>query len=104
MKIVTANRLTDGAVVYRDPLGDWTHAIDQAEQLAPDAAEAALSLAKAQTRVVVGPYLVELDDGAFSRRERQRETLRAGGPSVGNSLGNKPFPLDEGRVGTGVVG
>jgi hypothetical protein len=102
VKIVTANRLTDGVVVYRDAREGWTREISEAQRFSPEVAAAALAEAQAQSRVVVGAYLVEIDDGAFVRRERQRETIRANGPSVGNSLVKKPFPLDGGRVGMGV--
>jgi hypothetical protein len=89
VKIITANRLTDGVVVYRDAHAGWTRQIADAQRFAPDVAAAALAEAQAQSRVVVGAYLVEIDDGAFERRERQRETIRAHGPSVGHSLDHR---------------
>ena len=86
MKVLTANRLTDGAVVYRATDGGWTHAFEAAELLPPEAADAALAEAQGQPRLLVGPYLVEVDAGEVERRERLRETIRAQGPTVGHSL------------------
>jgi hypothetical protein len=86
MKIVTANRLTDGVVVYRAEDGGWTTAFDLARSFTPEAAADALAAALDESRLVVGAYLVEVGEAGFTRRERQRETIRARGPSVGHSL------------------
>jgi hypothetical protein len=86
MKVLTANRLSDGAVVYLANHGGWTRDFADAARLDPDAAAGALAQAQAQPRVLVGAYLVELDGEAVERRERLREAIRAKGPSVGHSL------------------
>ena len=86
MKVLTANRLTDGAVVYFAEQGGWTQALQAAARLTPDEAEAALARTNAEPGVFVGPYLMEADEAGAAGRERLRETIRAGGPTVGHSL------------------
>ena len=56
--VVTANRLDDGAVVYRTADGDWTTRLEQAA-IATTAPAAAELLAAAQRRrlVAVGAYV-----------------------------------------------
>jgi sulfite reductase (NADPH) hemoprotein beta-component len=94
MKVLTANRLADGAVIYLARNGGWTHALDDAQRLAPDVAAEALTQAQDLPRFLVGPYLVEIGEGVsageIEPRERLRETIRADGPTVGHSLGWEP--------------
>lgn len=87
MKIVTANRLTDGRVIYVGPSGTPVGALDQAARLDGEAADAALSLAARDPAVFVNPYLVEVDDGRPSGRDRFKELIRSQGPTVGHSQG-----------------
>ena len=86
MKVLTANRLADGAVLYLADSG-WTTRLEAAVRLDEEAAPAALLRAEAQGTIVVGPYLVDADAAGVIGRERLRETIRAAGPTVGNSLG-----------------
>ena len=85
MKVLTANRLADGAVVYLAASG-WTERLEAAVRLEDDAASAALARAESQGTAVVGPYLVDADAAGVVGRERLRETIRATGPTVGHSL------------------
>jgi len=87
MKIVTANRLADGRVIYLSDDGAPVDRLDQAGRFDGDAAEAALAQAARQPAVFVNPYLVEVEDGRPSGRDRFRETIRATGPTIGHSLG-----------------
>ena len=87
MKIVTANRLSDGRVIYADPSGDPVEALDRAGRFDGDAADAALSRAALNPATFVNPYLVEIDDGRPSGRDRFKELIRSQGPTVGHSLG-----------------
>lgn len=86
MKVLTANRLSDGAVVYLAKDGGLTRDFADAARLDPDAAVGALEQAQGQPRVLVGPYLVEVEGETVERRERLREAIRAKGPTVGHSL------------------
>lgn len=89
MKVVTANRLTDGKVVYRTGSGAWTVDPDQAERLGDAGAEAALDAALRDILTVVGPYAVDVDAEAPhfapSGRKHVRETIRLSGPSAGST-------------------
>ena len=85
-KILTANRLIDGAVVYRGTDGHWSTRIEAAESAADEtAAKALLATGEADTarRIVVAPYLIEVEGepGAW-RLTSWRERIRAGGPTV----------------------
>ncbi|HTE82471.1 MAG TPA: DUF2849 domain-containing protein, partial [Reyranella sp.] len=67
LQVASANRLTDGVVVYLDDAGQWTPRLDRAA-LARDKSESAILLerAKAEAFFVVDPFLVavtEDDDG-----------------------------------------
>lgn len=91
-QILTANRLRDGEVVYW-AAGRWVTAFDQAEVFHDDpAAETALKAAAAsvQDRTVVNPYLfdVRLEHGVL-RPVKEREIIRAAGPSVRLDLGKQ---------------
>jgi hypothetical protein len=86
MKVLTANRLSDGVVVYLAKDGGWTRDFADAARLDPDAAADAIGRAQALPRVLVGPYLVEVEGETVERRERLREAIRAKGPTVGHSL------------------
>ncbi len=93
---VTANRLTDGQVVYLTPARNWSEKL-HASQLAEagDAADALLQAAQAavEARLVVEPYLIPVDsdatDGQALRAVGRRETIRAAGPSVRLDLGHQ---------------
>lgn len=86
MKLLTANRLSDGAVVWLTSDQRWSEHFEEAAQLDADAAPAQLALAQAQPWRFVGPYLVGVEEAGVERRERLRESIRAGGPTVGHSL------------------
>jgi len=91
-QMLTANRLTDGAVTYWRS-GQWVEALAEAEILADSgAAKAALEAAKAWVadRVVVNPYLFEvrIEDG-IAAPVKERELIRAAGPSVRRDLGKQ---------------
>jgi hypothetical protein len=91
-KIVTANRLADGLVVYMNGAG-WSERIEQA-RIAQGDAEAARLLAEAerpgQALEVVGPYLIAVGrDDDVPRPVSHREVIRARGPSVRPDLGKQ---------------
>ena len=87
MKIVTANRLATGRVVYAGEGGGPADHIDQAALLEDAAAEAAVAAFAARPDLYVGPYAVEVRERTPSGRDRLRERIRSAGPTVGHSLG-----------------
>jgi len=84
MKVITANRLADGRVVYRCPNGAWTEALDEAALFEGADAEDALAEAAFDYLTVVGPYLVDVADKTPTGREEVRENIRLKGPSAGS--------------------
>ncbi len=89
LRMMTANRLTDGAVVYLAANGGWTEFLYEG-RIAETDAEAERLSAPAQKavedRCVIGPYLIEIiDDCGFVRPARLREAIRAEGPTVGGA-------------------
>lgn len=84
MKLLTANRLTDGFVLWLDPKGGWVEDAADAARLEDDQAEIVLAEWKARETEVVAPYLIPLSDTDVPvRREHVREHVRANGPSIG---------------------
>ena len=91
-KVVTANRLTDGVVIYRRADGSWTEDLSVAEVVEDEAAVGALALAQADESVGVGPYLmdVETEGGVHpSGRGRLREEIREAGPTIHPQFGRQ---------------
>lgn len=90
---VTANRLTDGEVVYLSADELWVE--DLAAAAIADGAEAAEALlARAMPQdfelAVLEPYLFEvIEDGAGFKPVSVRETIRAAGPTVRLDLGKQ---------------
>ena len=87
MQIVTANRLTDGRVVFRTAAGRWSETLSAAALLEPTAATAVLADAAADVaaRLIVEPYAVDVTVGAAGPVPKTvRERIRAGGPTSGS--------------------
>lgn len=85
---LTANRLIDGIVLYWKG-GDWTLSFAEADLFtAKEEGEAALALARdfVARNIVVNPYFVEVKG---DRPLKEREILRAAGPSVRPDLGKQ---------------
>ncbi|MBA4808599.1 DUF2849 domain-containing protein [Brevundimonas sp.] len=90
MKIVTANRLSDGRVIYAGIDNQPVEGIDQASVLDEATAEIVLAEVASRPDIFVNPYLFEVEDHAPSGRDRLKERIRATGPTVGNSLVREP--------------
>ncbi len=86
MKIVTANRLSDGRVIYAGVDNQPVDRIDQASVLDDPAAEIVLAEVAGRPEVFVNPYLVEVQDRTPSGRDRLKERIRSAGPTVGHSV------------------
>ncbi|GAW40589.1 hypothetical protein SH203_00988 [Brevundimonas sp. SH203] len=86
MRIVTANRLSDGRVIYAGVDNQPVDSIEQASVLDEAAAEIALAQVAGRPDVFVNPYLFEVTDRTPSGRDRLKERIRSGGPTVGHSV------------------
>jgi hypothetical protein len=91
-QMLTANRLKDGDVLYWKA-GAWVEALKDGEVF-DEAASADAALAAAQIfvtgNVVVSPYLFDVRiDAAGIHPVKEREIIRAAGPSVRDDLGKQ---------------
>jgi sulfite reductase (NADPH) hemoprotein beta-component len=83
MKVLTANRLVDGEVVFWRE-GQWVERFADAQVFADgDAAgEDAVAAGKGQPTVIIEPYLIDIADGpAGTAPVSYRERIRALGPT-----------------------
>jgi hypothetical protein len=81
--VVTANRLRDGAVIYRAELGGWTTNLEAAAIVrnAQDAKKL-LAAASAEDLEAVGPYIAPVDTaGGRVMPGNLREQIRMAGPT-----------------------
>jgi len=86
MFAITANRLTDGRVVYLAGAG-WAPGLTAARRFeTAELAEAALSAADPDGLEVVSPYLIEVAEAEPAGAKRVREAIRLNGPTTGSSL------------------
>jgi hypothetical protein len=106
-QMLTANRLRDGAVLYWNR-GAWVETLAEGE-IFPDSAGADAALAAAQTSIadnsVVGVYLFDLR--ADGSPVKEREIIRAAGPSVREDLGKQasaPQPKNASHFSTSPCG
>jgi hypothetical protein len=92
LQILTANRLREGDVVYWQN-ASWVARLDEADVFeTKDAAQAALTAAQADiaARLVVNPYLFDVRRDAHGLHPvKERELIRAKGPSVRTDLGKQ---------------
>lgn len=95
MKIVTANRLSDGAVVYVGVQGDLVERLALAARFDDDSAQAALDRVQKLKTVIASAYLIDADEGGPIGRERLRETIRMNGPTIRTDLGKQAEAIDE---------
>jgi hypothetical protein len=86
--VITANRLADGAVVYRTREGKWSTVLDDAAvATAAPAATELLAAAAADDTAAVGAYVapVRLAPDGRPRPGNLRESIRYKGPTIGAS-------------------
>jgi len=96
MKILTANRLTDGEAVWFAADGTWAETIDVAETVGDKAGEArleAIGKAAYDNNEVVDVNLIDVSvvNGPIQPL-RLREVIRAAGPSNRLDLGKQARP------------
>ncbi len=97
-KLVSANRLADGIVVYAAAGGAWVEQLSLAQIFASkEEAEARLLLAQedAKRNLIVEPVLVDVAQEASGFRPLTlRETIRAQGPTIDFLALKKQAPRD----------
>jgi|APTNR8051073442_1049403.scaffolds.fasta_scaffold00410_7 hypothetical protein len=82
-QVLTANRLSDGAVVFLDAEGRWSERIAAARVAEKADAQALTNAGEATAAEVVAPYLIDVTLEAEGPRPlRYRERIRAFGPSI----------------------
>ena len=86
MKIVTANRLSDGRVIYAGVDNQPVDRIDQASVLDEATADIVLTEIAGRPDIFVNPYAAEVDGHTPSGRDRLKERIRSAGPTVGHSV------------------
>ena len=91
-QIITANRLTDGIVVFLGPQG-WVERLVDGTVLS-DKASAATALARAKgdeaNDIVVEPYVIDVvDRNGAAAAKHLREVIRAAGPTIRRDLGKQ---------------
>ncbi len=81
-KVITANALINGEVIYLTPIDQWSPNHHQAE-LIQDEAHAQLRLLEAERQPdIVGPYLADAVSGTLGPKPSHfRDITRARGPS-----------------------
>lgn len=95
MKAVTANRLSDGVVLYLGADGDFVERFEAAALLDEAAATAALKNALACDTMIASAYLIDAEASGPIGREALRESIRRSGPSVRPDLGKQAEVQDE---------
>ena len=83
-KVVTANDLLEGDVVYRTAAGSWSSDLRAAVLIEdPQQASTELALAQSEPAMVVGIYLADMERGPDGTPQpvHFREAFRATGPS-----------------------
>lgn len=94
-KVLTANILTDGIVVYLTADGAWTEQLPKARFVTDEAEQTRLlheSEQDVERRIIVDPYLMDAADGANGPEPvSQRERIRATGPTIPTHF-NTPQP------------
>ena len=91
--LITANRLSDGVVVFQDAKGVWTEDFHRAAVLTDEAAKTdALALGKRSeaSNEVIDPYWIDLESrGGHYVPKALREAIRASGPTIRRDLGKQ---------------
>jgi hypothetical protein len=88
-QMLTSNRLRDGDILYWKD-GDWVLFLKEGEIFTdPEAAQAALAAAQKDidANKIVAPYLFDVT--ADGRPVKEREIIRAAGPTVQPHLGKQ---------------
>ena len=95
--VITANRLTDGVVVFQTADAGWSEDFNRAAVL-PDPQATASALARAKqdeaNNTVVDPYAVAVEErNGHMTPKALREAIRAAGPTNRRDLGKQAVGL-----------
>jgi hypothetical protein len=95
--VITANRLTDGVVVFQTADEGWSEDFNRAAVL-PDAEATASALVRAKqdevNNIVVDPYAVVVEErNGHMAPKALREAIRAAGPTNRRDLGKQALGL-----------
>jgi sulfite reductase (NADPH) hemoprotein beta-component len=88
LRMVTANRLHDGAVVYLAADDDWTRNVESGLAANTEDADKLMTTAEeaVHNQLIVAPYLIDVEVDVQSSRPvrpiRFREQIRAKGPTI----------------------
>ena len=96
-RIISANDLFVGDVVYLDHAGGWTRRIEEAAVAKTEDDANALEALARQPLLVVGPYLltVTLDDAGVPKPSHYREKIRDRGPTNRTDLDRRAAPAPQ---------
>jgi len=83
-RMITANRLADGACVWMDGSGGWSTDINRGKWVEDSEADALLERAAEAVKkcLVVGPYAIDVVVDGDVTPVRFREQVRAKGPTI----------------------
>lgn len=93
LKVLTANRLSDGIAVWYAHSKQWVESIEYAQAVSTPEGFAALEAAAAETNAKgqhCDVVLIDVEDTSFGPRPlKLRERIRADGPTISPDLGSK---------------
>ncbi len=93
LKVVTANRIGDGTVVYLTRVGGWSERITDGQvSRSDDESDALMAVARATAEIpaVVEPYVIDVvEEAGAVRPVRYREAIRARGPTIHPAFGQQ---------------
>lgn len=97
-QIMTANKLSDGTVVFLGYDGDWMCHVDDARIAEREEDVADMQAEASESSEVVDPYLIDVEVRAaegssrFVKPTQYRERIRAFGPSTHPAFAKKMVP------------
>jgi Protein of unknown function (DUF2849) len=104
-KVMTANRLRDGDVVYLTAAGDWSLWLRDAAVAHDESGQGELEARAKRAegdRLVIGPYLMEVAESeAGPQPIGTREKIRAKGPTVHPQFGKQAMAGAAEDIGAG---
>lgn len=95
MIAITANRLSDGAVVYVGDEESLVERFDHARLFDRQEAETILERLLDRNTAIASAYLIDAEKAGPTGREALRETIRMNGPTVRRDLGKQAEARDE---------